>query len=76
LLDKLVTAGLKTACVSTDAATLAQHEANRGLTGVRHRIRQEPDNMPELGMTTIAHVTMSRLIGDYRSIVPMLRVQI
>jgi MoaA/NifB/PqqE/SkfB family radical SAM enzyme len=73
LLDKLAAAGLKTVYVSIDAATIAEHETNRGLTGVCYRIRQATARMPELGMTAVAQVTMSRLIGDYRSLVPMFR---
>lgn len=73
LLDKLAAAGLKTVYVSIDAATIAEHERNRGLEGVCHRIRQATARMPELGIAVIAQVTMSRLIADYRSLVPMLR---
>jgi hypothetical protein len=29
--------------------------------------------MPSLGMTALAQVTMSKLIGDYRALVPLLR---
>jgi MoaA/NifB/PqqE/SkfB family radical SAM enzyme len=73
LLDKLAAAGLKTVYVSIDAATMADHETNRGLAGVCHRIREATARMSKLGMTAIAQVTMSRLIGDYRALVPMLR---
>jgi MoaA/NifB/PqqE/SkfB family radical SAM enzyme len=73
LLDKLAEAGLKTLYVSIDAAAIADHEANRGLRGVCERIRTATSRMPELGMTAIAQVTMSKLIGDYSALVPMLR---
>src|SRR5579885_3651159 len=73
LLDKLASAGLKTIYVSIDASTIAEHEANRGLAGVCRRVREATARMPELGMTAIAQVTMSRLIRNYRSLVPMMR---
>jgi MoaA/NifB/PqqE/SkfB family radical SAM enzyme len=73
LLDKLAAAGLKTVYVSIDAATVADHETNRGLEGVCHRIRVATSRMPKLGITPIAQVTMNRLIGDYRALVPLLR---
>lgn len=73
LLDKLAAAGLKTVYVSIDAPAMAEHEANRGLEGVCHRIRMVTSRMPSLGMTAIAQVTMSRLIGDYRALAPLLR---
>jgi MoaA/NifB/PqqE/SkfB family radical SAM enzyme len=73
LLDKLADAGLKIVYISIDATTIAKHEANRGLTGVCRRIREATARMPKLGMTAIAQVTISRLIGDYRALVPVLR---
>jgi MoaA/NifB/PqqE/SkfB family radical SAM enzyme len=73
LLDKLAAAGLKTVYISVDAATVADHEANRGLEGVCERLRTATARMPKLGMTAIAQVTMSRLIDDYRALVPLLR---
>ena len=73
LVDKLAGAGLKTIYISIDAATISAHEANRGLQGVCHRIRTATSRMPDLGMTPIAQVTMSKLIDDYRALVPLLR---
>jgi MoaA/NifB/PqqE/SkfB family radical SAM enzyme len=73
LVDKLAEAGLRTVYISVDASTIADHEANRGLEGVCQRIRTATSRMPELGMTAIAQVTMSKLIDDYRALVPMLR---
>ena len=73
LVDKLADAGLKTVYISIDAATISAHEANRGLGGVCQRIRTATSRMPELGMTPIAQVTMSKLIDDYRTLVPLLR---
>ena len=71
--DKLANAGLKAIYISIDASTIRAHEANRGLEGVCGRIRMATSRMPELGMTPIAQVTMSKLIDDYRTLVPLLR---
>jgi MoaA/NifB/PqqE/SkfB family radical SAM enzyme len=72
-LDRLAEAGLKTVYVSIDAAQMAEHEANRGLKRVGERIRSATSRMPSLGMTPLAQVTMSKLISDYRALVPLLR---
>jgi len=72
-LDQLAEAGLKTVYVSIDAPSMSDHEANRGLKGLGERIRKATSRMPKLGMTALAQVTMSKLIGDYRSLVPLLQ---
>jgi hypothetical protein len=59
--------------VSIDASEMAVHEENRGLKGLGERIRSATARMPSLGMTALAQVTMSKLIGDYRTLVPLLR---
>jgi MoaA/NifB/PqqE/SkfB family radical SAM enzyme len=71
--DKLAAAGLNTVYISIDAATIAKHEANRGLAGLGPRIRNATARMRELGMTPLAQVTMSKLLGDYRELAPLLR---
>ena len=71
--DELAATGLKTIYISIDAATVAQHETNRGLHGLCERIRLATARMPELGITPIAQIAMSKLIGDYRDLVPFLR---
>jgi MoaA/NifB/PqqE/SkfB family radical SAM enzyme len=71
--EKLSAAGLRTIYISIDAATLARHEANRGLPGLGPRIRAATKRMRELGMTPLAQVTMSKLLGDYRDLAPLLR---
>lgn len=73
LVDKLAGAGLKSIYISIDSPDMAAHEANRGLKGLGERIRAALARMPALGMTAFAQVTMSKLIGDYRSLIPMLR---
>jgi len=72
-LDRLAAAGLKTVYISIDAGTISAHERNRGLEGVCQRIRVATSHMHDLNMTPIAQVTMSKLISDYRTLVPMLR---
>jgi MoaA/NifB/PqqE/SkfB family radical SAM enzyme len=72
-LDDLAAAGLKTVYISIDASAMTAHEENRGLKGLGERIRSATARMPSLGMTALAQVTMSKLIGDYRTLVPLLR---
>lgn len=72
-LDELVNSGLKTIYISIDAASVADHESNRGLNRLVERIRGATARMPKLGVTAIAQVTMSKLIKDYRLLVPFLR---
>lgn len=72
-LDELAAAGLKTVYVSIDAPLMSQHEANRGLKGLGERIRKATSRMPKLGMTALAQITMSKLIRDYRALVPLLQ---
>jgi len=73
LLGKLAQAGLKTVYVSIDSARMTEHEANRGLRGLGDRIRSATAQMPKLGIAAVAQVTMSKLIKDYRALVPMLQ---
>jgi MoaA/NifB/PqqE/SkfB family radical SAM enzyme len=72
-LERLASAGLRTIYISIDAANIAKHEANRGLDGLGGRIRRATVRMRELGMIPLAQVTMSKLLGDYRELAPLLR---
>jgi MoaA/NifB/PqqE/SkfB family radical SAM enzyme len=72
-LEELAEAGLKTVYVSIDAPVAAEHEGNRGLNGLCERIRQATTRMPKLGVTPVAQIAMSKLIGDYAALVPFLR---
>lgn len=72
-LDQLAAAGLKIVYVSIDSALMSQHEANRGLKGLGERIRSATSRMPSLGMTAFAQVTVSKLIDDYRALIPLLQ---
>jgi molybdenum cofactor biosynthesis enzyme MoaA len=72
-LGQLAEAGLKTVYVSLDAASVAAHEANRGLNGLVEWIRSATSEMRSLGMTPIAQVAMSKLVQDSASLEPFLR---
>jgi MoaA/NifB/PqqE/SkfB family radical SAM enzyme len=72
-LEQLAAAGLKTVYVSIDAPSMSDHEANRGLKGLGERIQKATSRMRKLSMTPLAQVTMSKLIGDYRALVPLLQ---
>ena len=72
-IEQLAAAGLKNIYVSIDAAKVADHESNRGLKGLCDRVREANSRMPKLGITSIAQVAMSKLINDYRSLVPLLK---
>ena len=71
-LDQLAASGLTTIYISMDAASVSAHEANRGLKRLVERIRAANARMPELGITPIAQVAMSKLINDYRALAPFL----
>jgi MoaA/NifB/PqqE/SkfB family radical SAM enzyme len=72
-LEALARAGLRTIFISIDSASAVDHERNRGLKGVCERIAKANRRMAALGMTPLASVTMSKLIGDYRRLVPFLQ---
>lgn len=72
-LQALAKAGLKTVYISMDAASIAAHEANRGLNGLVNRIRSAISEMPALGMVPLAQVAMSKLVQDYSALAPFLR---
>lgn len=71
-LDELAVSGLKTIYISMDAASVTAHESNRGLARLVERIRAATARMPELGITPIAQVAMSKLINDYQALGPFL----
>jgi len=71
-LDALAASGLKNVYVSIDAATIAEHENNRGLKGLGKRILSATERMPGLGITPIAQVTMNKMISDYRALTKLL----
>jgi len=52
--------------------SITPHEENR-TAGNRERIRAATKKMPKLGMMALAQVTISKLIDDYRNLVPLLR---
>jgi MoaA/NifB/PqqE/SkfB family radical SAM enzyme len=72
-LDDLAVAGLKIIYISIDAASASVHETNRGLKSLIARIREAVARMPDLGITPIAQVAVSKLIGDYHALGDFLR---
>ncbi|MBV8476549.1 MAG: radical SAM protein, partial [Acidobacteria bacterium] len=72
-LNDLAGAGLRTIYISIDAPEMSRHEANRGLPGLGQRIGQATARMRDLGVTPIAQIAMSKLIRDYRALIPLLR---
>ncbi|WP_448190974.1 radical SAM protein [Azospirillum sp. sgz301742] len=72
-LDALVAAGVTTLFISIDAADAGVHETNRGLKGVCDRIREATARMAAYGVTPIASVAMTRLIGDYGALAAFLK---
>jgi len=72
-LPQLAQAGLKTVYVSIDSARMTEHESNRGLRGLTGRIRTANQQMRDLGIAAVAQVTVSRLLRDYRELVPTLQ---
>jgi len=56
---------------------MADHEANRGLKGLRKRIRFATSCMPSLGITPLAQVTkIARGIGDHDAIASHVHVKV
>lgn len=65
--------GLSSVIMSIDAPDADAHERHRGLPGVCRRIRTANELFARLGVETIASVTMSRLVGDYKRLPAFLR---
>lgn len=65
--------GLTSVIMSIDAPDPSIHERHRGLPGVCRKIRRANELFAELGVETIASVTMSRLVGDYCRLPSFLR---
>lgn len=66
-IEALATAGLRRLLVSIDSHSMAKHELNRGLEGLRRRIAEGVARARELGIPTSASVTVSRLV-DYEAL--------
>ena len=62
LIHELADAGVSNFIISIDAATPQVHEDNRGLPGVCEKIAHANRVIKETGRTSIASVTMSRLV--------------
>jgi MoaA/NifB/PqqE/SkfB family radical SAM enzyme len=63
----LARAGVSEFLISVDAMDVEAHEDNRGLPGVCKRIREANSTIAELGASSTASVTMSRLV-DYEAV--------
>jgi len=61
-IDSLAAAGLGRLIVSLDSAGLAEHEHNRGLEGLEHRLADGIARARALGLPVQASVTVSRLV--------------
>jgi MoaA/NifB/PqqE/SkfB family radical SAM enzyme len=72
-IEGLRDAGLNTIFISIDAASREVHEDNRGLRGVCERIRLANGRLGELGVKSVASVTINRLIGDLEDLIAFLR---
>jgi len=69
----LAKAGVVSMIISIDAASVAEHEENRGLKGVCARIKEANAQFKQYNIGTTASVTMSRLINDYSKLPDFLR---
>ncbi|HWI29481.1 MAG TPA: radical SAM protein [Stellaceae bacterium] len=58
----LAEAGLSRLIISLDSATLAEHERNRGLSGLEGRMREGIARAHDYGLPVQASVTVSRLV--------------
>jgi MoaA/NifB/PqqE/SkfB family radical SAM enzyme len=68
----LAESGITSFIISIDAATAKEHESNRGLPGVCHRIRDANRLISGLKLKSTASTTMSRLV-DYDALPDFLR---
>jgi len=66
-IHKLAEAGVTSFIISIDAATVKQHEDNRGLPGVCQRIFEANQIISRLKLSSTASTTMSRLV-DYKAL--------
>ncbi|MBV8337055.1 MAG: radical SAM protein [Alphaproteobacteria bacterium] len=61
-IKSLAAAGLCRLIISLDSANLAEHELNRGLEGLEHRIAEGIAQARECGLPVQASVTVNRLV--------------
>jgi MoaA/NifB/PqqE/SkfB family radical SAM enzyme len=66
-MEALAAAGLKRLLVSIDSHSMAKHELNRGLDGLRRRIAEGVARARTLGIPASASVTVNRLV-DYEAL--------
>jgi MoaA/NifB/PqqE/SkfB family radical SAM enzyme len=70
-IECLAAAGLVTLLVSIDSHSMVDHERNRGLRGLEKRLRWGLAVARRNGITTLASITMSRLV-DYEKLPDLL----
>jgi MoaA/NifB/PqqE/SkfB family radical SAM enzyme len=71
-IDGLVNAGLGALMVSIDSDSISKHERNRGLPGVCERVRDGLAEARRNGISTVASVTVNRLV-DFDRLPELLR---
>jgi len=67
-LDAIAATGISTIFISIDSEHAAEHEKNRGLKGVCERIAESNKRLAAMGITPIASVAMTRLVGSYAAL--------
>lgn len=73
MIHGLKEAGLSTIFISIDAATVEEHEKNRGLPGVCETVRKAIPRIKAVGINCIASVTISKLVKDYSKLIIFLK---
>lgn len=71
--DQLADAGVTAVFISIDSPDQSVHERNRGLRGSFARIDDAIGRMSARGMTAIASVAITRLVGDYAALAETLK---
>jgi len=66
-IEPLAAAGLRRLLISIDSHSMAEHERNRGLDGLRRRIAEGIARARKLGIPASASVTVNRLV-DYEAL--------
>ncbi len=73
LIRKFSDAALHTLIISIDAASAKAHDRNRGVPGLVSHIKELLPLLHQVGIRTVASVTLSRLIDDVEALVRFVR---
>jgi MoaA/NifB/PqqE/SkfB family radical SAM enzyme len=73
LIRALQAVGLETLIISLDAPSEAQHDDHRGLPGLTRHIRELRPHLAAAGLSPVASVTLSRLVGDLAAMLRFLK---